>query len=338
MISRFGPDKNNAAGQMTARDEFLAIVNPAAGGGRCGKLARSVLERLRADGIRLTPVETERPGHAVEIVREAVVRGYRRFLAVGGDGTSFEIVNGIFSVSPAVPHRQAVRGEASATSLSSQHVAERPVLGFLPLGTGNSFLRDFSHRGLDHALEAIRSGRTHPCDVLRLVHSDGAIHFINLLSMGFPADVAALVNRRFKPLGEVGYLLGVLVCLARLSRRPFPLRLDGEPEPQRDPCLFLSFNNSKFTGGKMMIAPYAEVADGLIEYVRWGPVGRIGLLRNLPGLYDGTHIEHPLAVRRAVRSVEFELEEPVTVMVDGEVMTLRCQRLEVLPSSLLVLV
>lgn len=319
---------------MTARDEFLAIVNPAAGGGRCKKLARSVLERLRADGIRLTPVETHRPGHAVEIVREAVVQGYRRFLAVGGDGTSFEIVNGIFSA----PQQQAAREDASAASPPPQQVVERPVLGFLPLGTGNSFLRDFTHRGLDHALEAIRLGRTHPCDVLRLVHPGGAIHFINLLSMGFPADVAALVNRRFKSLGEVGYLLGVLVCLARLSRRPFPLRLDGEPEPQRDPCLFLSFNNSKFTGGKMMIAPHAEVADGLIEFVRWGPVGRIGLLRNLPGLYDGTHIEHPLAVRRAVRCVEFELEEPVTIMVDGEVMTLRCQRLEVLPSSLLVLV
>jgi diacylglycerol kinase (ATP) len=333
---------------MSAHDEFLAIVNPAAGGGRCGKLARSVLDRLQTEGIRLTSVRTEGPGHAVEIARAAYEQGYRRFLAVGGDGTSFEIVNGLFglslasdeSVSPACAVRadRPERSEASAPLVGSLPGHERPILGFLPLGTGNSFLRDFSPRGLDHAVEAIRVGRTRRCDVLRLTHAEGVVHFINLLSMGFPADVAAVTNRRFKPLGEIGYLLGVFVCLARLSRRRFPLRLDGHEPEDLDRCLFLSFNNSKFTGGKMMIAPQADVADGLIEVVRWGPIGRIGLLRNLPGLYDGTHIEHPLAKRRAVRTVEFELDEPVTVMVDGEVMTLRCQRLDVLPSSLDVMV
>lgn len=324
---------------MTRRNEFLAIINPAAGGGRCGKLAQSVIQRLRSEGIRLTPVQTEGPGHAIDIARDALRQGYRRFLAVGGDGTSFEIINGLFSRYPLPAGENSAPADQPSGEMWAAHaLQERPVLGFLPLGTGNSFLRDFSHRGLEHALEAIRMGRTHPCDVLRLVHAEGVIHFINLLSMGFPADVAALVNRRFKSLGEFGYLLGVLVCLVRLRRRPFPLRLDGEREPQRDPCLFLSFNNSKFTGGKMMIAPQAEVADGLIEYVRWGPIGRLGLLRHLPGLYDGTHIRHPLAARRPVRSVEFDLREPVTVMVDGEVMTLHCRRLEVLPSSLLVMV
>ena len=88
----------------------------------------------------------------------------------------------------------------------------------------------------------------------------------------------------------------------------------------------------------MMIAPKAEVSDGLIEYVRWGPIGRLGLIRNLPTLYDGTHIQHPLAERRPARRVEFRLEGPVDVMVDGEVLSLHCQTLDILPSALNVMV
>ncbi len=86
----------------------------------------------------------------------------------------------------------------------------------------------------------------------------------------------------------------------------------------------------------MMIAPKAEINDGLVEYVRWGPIGRLGLIRNLPGLYDGTHIEHPLAEHKGAHRVEFNLDAPVDVMVDGEVLTLHCEELNVLPGALTV--
>jgi YegS/Rv2252/BmrU family lipid kinase len=298
-------------------DAFLAVVNPAAGGGRCRKLVGPALERLRAGGVRLEVVETNAPGHAMQIARDAYRRGYTRFVAVGGDGTSYDIVNGLFP--------EAERGP-------------RPTLAFLPLGTGNSFLRDFSDRGVEYASQALLAGRSQPCDVLRMKHKDGVIHFINLLSMGFAADVAAMRARRFSGWGELGYQLAIFICLARLVRRPFPLRVDEETDTDRRRCLFLTFNNSKFTGGTMMIAPRAEVNDGLIEYVRWGPIGRLGLIRNLPTLYDGTHIQHPLAERRAAKRIDFELDAPVDVMVDGEVLTLQCQRLEVLASALNVVV
>ncbi len=156
--------------------------------------------------------------------------------------------------------------------------------------------------------------------------------------MGFTADVAIAANRRFKRLGELGYILGVMVCLARLDRRAFPLRADQDAEFDRRRCLFLTFSNSKFTGGKMMIAPKASTSDGLIEYVRWGPIGRLGLLRNFPTLFDGTHLAHPLASRRAATSIEFALDAPVDVMVDGEVFTLDCRRIDVLPGALDVMV
>ena len=88
----------------------------------------------------------------------------------------------------------------------------------------------------------------------------------------------------------------------------------------------------------MMIAPQASTNDGLIEFVRWGPIGRIGLLRNFPTLFDGTHQNHPLYSRLAARTVEFSLDAPVDVMIDGEVFTLDCRRLDVLPAALDVLV
>lgn len=295
----------------------MAVVNPAAGGGRCRKLVAPALERLRSSGLTIDVVETTRAGQGIEITRDAYSKGYRKFIAVGGDGTSYEIVNGLFPRDPS---------------------ADPVELALLPAGTGNSFLRDFTDRGIDHALEALSARRSQPCDVLRMRHSGGVFHFINLLSIGFAADVATLRARRFSAWGELGYQSSIFISLARFRRRPFPLRVDDQAEIDRRPCLFLTFNNSKFTGGTMMIAPNAEVNDGLIEYVRWGPIGRIGLIRNLPTLYDGTHIRHPLAERQSARKVDFYLDEPVDVMVDGEVMTIQCQTLDVLPSALRVVV
>jgi diacylglycerol kinase (ATP) len=297
-------------------EAFLAVVNPAAGGGRCRKLFGPALDRLRTGGIELEAVETSAPGQATSLVRDAYSQGYRKFIAVGGDGTSYEVVNGLFP----------------------SQTMEPVTLAFLPLGTGNSFLRDFSDRGVEFAIEALLARRSLPCDVLRLTHRAGVLHYINLLSMGFSADVATLRARRFSGWGEVGYQSSIFISLARFRRRPFPLRVDGALEIDQRPCLFLTFSNSKFTGGTMMIAPKAEVNDGLIEFVRWGPIGRLGLIRNLPTLYDGTHINHPLAERRATKRIDFELSAPVDVMVDGEVLTLHCQRLDVLPSALNVVV
>ncbi len=299
------------------KDRFLAIVNPEAGGGRSGKLAQAAIAKLRGAGPRVDVIASTAPGQATSLAREAYAQGYQKFIAVGGDGTAHEIVNGLFP--------EAAQGP-------------RVALGFLPLGTGNSFLRDFGEGGAEQAAQALVEGRRRPCDLLRLTHTGGVLYSINLLSIGFTADVAALTNRRFKPLGELGYLLGVFIGLVRLRRRAFPVRLDDAPEFDRRRCLFLSFNNSKFTGGKMMIAPHADTSDGLIELVRWGPIGRLGLLYNLPSLYDGTHLEHALASRHPSRRIVFDLDAPVDAMVDGEVYTLHLRTLEILPAALDVFV
>jgi YegS/Rv2252/BmrU family lipid kinase len=293
-------------------ERFFAIVNPAAGGGRSAKLAGPALARLREKKLPVDIFASIGQGHAAQLAREAYDQGYRRFLAVGGDGTAHEILNGVFA------------GRSSV---------ERISLGFLPLGTGNSFLRDFTKDGAKASLQAISENRTRAVDLLRLIHAAGETYSFNLLSVGFTADVAALTNRALKPLGHLGYLLGVFVRVLQLRRRSFALRCDDDQEWDERRSLFLTFNNSKYTGGTMLIAPQADPTDGLIEFVRWGPIGRLGLLRNLPRLYDGTHIEHPLASRRAVRRVEFRDPAPVDIMIDGEVATLECRSLDVLPAA-----
>lgn len=305
---------------MSAR--FFAIVNPAAGGGRCGQLAAPALERVRRAGIEVEISQTTQPGEATTLVRQAYERGFRNFLAVGGDGTAYEIVNGLFPCSAS---------------------ADRAALGFLPLGTGNSFLKDFTAGGAEHTIEALAKQARRAVDVIRLRHAQGALYFMNLLSLGFPADVGETVNRRFKRLGELGYVLGVFARLAGLQHPAFPHRLDGASgsdasQWDRRPCLFLTFSNSKFTGGKMMIAPKADAADGRIEYVRWGPIGRLGLLWNLPRLFTGTHIEHPLASRASATKIELALDGPVTTMIDGEILRLECRSLDILPGALDVFV
>jgi diacylglycerol kinase (ATP) len=294
-------------------ERFIAIVNPAAGGGRAAKLAGPKLAELRMKGLSIDVIASSAPGHAAQLAKEAYAQGYRRFLAVGGDGTAHEIVNGIFSGGPP---------------------AHRIALGFLPFGTGNSFLRDFTKDGVSASIAALLHDRKRPVDLLRLTHATGEIYSFNLVSVGFAADVAAIANRYFKPIGHLGYLVGVFVRLAQSRRRAFTLRTDDDASWDDRRCLFLSFNNSKYTGGTMLVAPDADTSDGLIEFVRWGPVGRLNMLRLLPGLYDGSHIKHPLASRKSVRRIEFNIGEPVDVTIDGEVFVLELRTLNILPAAL----
>ena len=150
----------------------LVIVNPAAGGGSCGKQAPEVLEALRTAGWEFDIQETLRAGDGITMAREAYGRGVRTFVGVGGDGTSYELVNGFLPL--------------------SLEDGEQPALGFLPLGTGNSFLRDFSEHGAAHSLNALREKRTQPCDVNQLDHREGTLFSLNICSMGFTAKVGRL--------------------------------------------------------------------------------------------------------------------------------------------------
>ena len=292
---------------------YLDIVNPAAGGGSGARLAAPALDALRADGLHVKTVETQGPGDATRHVREAFQQGQRKFLSVGGDGTAFEVVNGLFP--------EALEAE------------ERPTLAILPLGTGNSFLRDFTTRGAEGTRDALRRNESLQIDVIRLEHAEGVIFFLNLVSLGFVADVGDITNRYFKNLGEAGYVLGVLARLLRLQPHPIPFRVDEGPL-ETMPLTFLAACNSQYTGGKMHMAPNAHTGDGEIDLILAGRMGRLSLVGTFPRIFHGTHLSHPATDWRRARRVDFELEGPAAVMVDGEVLMLQPTRLDVLPGAL----
>jgi diacylglycerol kinase family enzyme len=115
------------------------------------------------------------------------------------------------------------------------------------------------------------------------------------------------------------------------------MRLNGTAEADSPQTALLIFNNSKYTGGNMMLAPNADIGDGLIEIVRWS-ADRLDFIRNFPKCYDGSHIHHPLIWTGRANHIDLDFEEPIDIMIDGEVMTLQLESLEVLPSALNVMV
>jgi YegS/Rv2252/BmrU family lipid kinase len=304
---------------MTQAAPFAAIINPAAGGGRCGQRAPKALAELAARGVKVHPHYTRAPGDATRLARELAQRGQRRFIAVGGDGTSFEIVNGL--------------GE----HLGADDPGERVSLGFLPLGTGNSFLRDFGAGNAQAAMQALAEDRSRACDVMRLTHESGALHYLNLLSLGFVAEICALTNRNFKALGASGYALGVVAALAKLASRTVRMRVDGDAALEQA-MVFLSVCNSRFTGGNMMMAPDADTGDGLLDLVVCGQMDRITLLKTFPKIFRGSHVHHAAIRASRAKSLEFFEDQPIDLMIDGEVVRHAPRRIDVRPAALNVYV
>lgn len=292
----------------------LFVVNPAAGGGKCGRQIPRVIRRLEAEGLTCETAETTGPGHASTLVREARADGVHRFVIVGGDGTGFEVLNGLFD-NPDDP---------------------TPTLGYLPLGTGNSFIRDLGITNEDTAVSALLRNTPQPVDVLKATTTQGVFYSINLISAGFTADAGELMNRRFKSLGAVGYVAGVVGKLATLSAPSLPMSADGGPVDAR-PATLLSFCNSRCTGGTMQMAPNARLADGLVDIIRVGQMSRTRLLTAFPRIFRGTHVSMPEVECTTAAQVSLDIGHPVDWMVDGEILHRELTSVDVLPGHVQVL-
>lgn len=298
---------------MRSDRRYFAVLNPAAGGGKCGKKAPEALGRLRNEGFDLTVTETHAPREATALVQAAYRDGHRHFLSIGGDGTSFEIVNGLLPL--------------------IQNPNDRVSIALLPLGTGNSFLKDFTKDGVDYTFEAMRAGKKRPCDVLALEHKGGTYYFINMLSTGWVADVGLVTNVHFKPFGPFGYVLGVLTKLPRLHPTPFPVRLDHD-EYWDDPITFLSIGNSRFTGGNMMMAPHADTGDGFADLIWVKRMSRTGLLKSFPKIFKGTHTDLPAVAEKKIRCLDFHVDREFNILLDGEFVQVQPKRLYVLSAAI----
>jgi diacylglycerol kinase (ATP) len=297
----------------------LLIVNPAAGHGR-GKKCFKRLEPRLGDAIPGLIVRiSEYPGHAVELGRRAGEEGFERLILLGGDGTPFEVVNGLYA------------GGRPET---------RPEIGLIPAGTGNSFVRDFGILSADQALDNILAGRRHLVDLIEFEHEFGfgtaRRYALNILGVGLIADILQLTNERLKFLGAAGYSLAVLLRLAKGMANRIEIETDGRARTVADSALVVS--NSKYTGGNMMIAPGADLSDGRADLVLFNRVNRREIVAIFRGVFSGRHTAHPkVEVLQAAR-ISVAGTPSLRVMADGELLGMTPLRLRVLRGELTILV
>jgi YegS/Rv2252/BmrU family lipid kinase len=297
----------------------LLIVNPVAGHGRGKKVHQHLEVRLNAEFPGLITRLSERAGHAIELGRQAAEEGFDRVLCLGGDGTTFEVINGLYA-----------KGRP----------ARRPEIGLIPAGTGDSFVRDFGTTTPEDALGNILAGRRHASDLIEFeFQNDGQtvrMVSLNIIGVGLIADILKLTNDKFKPLGSFGYSLAVLLRLAKGMKNRIVLETDGTRREIRNSALVVS--NSKYTGGKMMIAPKADVADGKADLVVFREVNRREMLAIFAKVFSGKHEAHPKVEMIQAAAMAVEGEPPLMLMADGELLGETPLRLKVLPGELTILV
>lgn len=293
----------------------LLLVNPAAGHGRGRKVFEGLEPRLRGAFPGLEVRFSEHPGHSVEIGRQAAGAGYDRILCLGGDGTPYELLNGLYA---------------------EGRPARRPEIGQIPAGTGNSFIRDFGIESPDQALEAILAGRRRQVDLVEFEEQERGRtvrrYSLNIIGVGLIADILRLTNERLKFMGAAGYSVAVLARLAGGMANRIVIEADGQRLEVENSALVIS--NSKFTGGKMMIAPKAETGDGRADLVLFNDVNRRQIVSIFSGVFSGKHAGHPRVHMRQAAALTVEADPPLRLMADGELIGWTPLRVKVLPGEL----
>jgi diacylglycerol kinase (ATP) len=282
----------------------LLIANPAAGGGRNPALPR-LRAALQAQGVGHDVVMTARAGHATTLAREAVDAGRRYLVAVGGDGTVHEVVNGMVD---------AAAGTARRDDL---------VLGVVGAGSGCDLVRTF---GLDRSPEVLAahlaSEHALPMDLgrLRLTGPDGrerVVVFANVAEAGFGGAVVQVSARLPHRLGPARYAAGIVAAWGRFRRRPTTITVAGGTTTA--PVCNVVIANGQFFGGGLHVAPRALPTDGRFNVQSWG--GTVtDVVRATRLLRTGSHLQRDDVREWQSATVTVDAAEPLVVEADGEVL------------------
>ena len=259
-------------------NKWLVVVNPKASVGKSGKDWPQIRQILINDGIEFDDILTEYPRHAIEIVRNAIVeKGYRKFIAVGGDGTNNEVINGIFT-QDVVPTTEI-------------------TMAAMPIGTGNDWRRTFDiPLEYDKVAKIIKAGHTYAHDIGKLTYYDdgntGIRYFLNAAGTGLDEMVCHSTNR-MKQQGKGGtirYLISLVKCMLTYKVTRIQLTIDDELVFD-DYILNLSIGNGRFNGGGMMTMPKAIPNDGLFDVTVIKKVSIFKFAANVKNVYDGSFIK-----------------------------------------------
>jgi diacylglycerol kinase (ATP) len=296
----------------------LVIVNPIAGRGAGERVIPRIVRLLREHGLSFDLVRTERPWHAAELARQAVVSGYRTVVAVGGDGTSNEVLNGLMAA------REAGEGEAA--------------MGVLCVGTGNDFAYGMGiPLDLEEGCAALARGRTRRVDV---GHARGFRYFGNGIGIGFDAAVNVVASRLQRLRGFLVYLIAVLRTLLFYYRAPLT-RIELDDQTLEQPALMISVMNGRRMGGGFLMTPFSRPDDGLFDLCIGKKMSQLEMLSFVPRFMKGTQVGDPRVTMARSRRVRVTVRDGTQVVhADGETLALDVRELdlEVIPQALSVVV
>jgi YegS/Rv2252/BmrU family lipid kinase len=304
----------------------VVIANPASSGGKVGRNWKTIEQTLVR---HLGPVDvqhTQSLGHATRLTRDALRSATDLIVAVGGDGTFSEVVDGFFD--------------------DTAPIRPSAALGLIPFGTGGDFRRTAGiPNQLEAAVQHLRDHEPRWIDVGRLqyVDHDGHTrlrHFLNITSFGLGGLVDSIVNQSSKALGgKVAFYLGTVRALLKYRHQAVRIRLD-DAEPREQRILTVAVANGRFFGGGMQIAPEAVIDDGMFDVIELGDFGLMDFVLKSGQVRAGTHLQMEQVRHRRARRVTAEAVDaandggPVLLDVDGEQPGRLPATFEVVPKSL----
>lgn len=254
-----------------------------------------IREALERAGVSGTIVETQRAGHGVTLAGEAASDGADAVVAIGGDGTVNEVVNGLLKVPE----------------------ARRPALGVVPDGTGNDYgyMLGLRPGDLDGAARVLAAGATRVLDAGEV----NGTFFGNNVGLGFDGAVAETASRVRYLKGFAAYLWSVFAVLRTWENFTLTLTADGREIVGR--AFLAAVANGPRSGGGFLLAPDARPDDALFDVCRIGDLGKGEALRNLPKAIDGSHVGLPWATILRAKEVVLASDRPLTAHVDGNLAT-----------------
>jgi diacylglycerol kinase (ATP) len=295
--------------------KIVAIVNPVAGSRRAGTIWPRLVEAGKA-AARVATWWTEGPGQAEILAARARREGYDRVVAVGGDGTLMEVANGLWW----------------------EPQGQKPSVGTVPLGTGCDYLRNFAagRQRLEDKLATALQEATVPVSVgLAQVTGRGGEPrqriFMGVLGAGFDAQVIARFRRLGLP-GKAAYFMSGLLEIARLRHYQISGVVDGRQLNEKAALLVTGLG--RYFGGGMMVAPGASVQSRRFQVVLGQRLSRGALLKLLPKIYAGKHLNHPQVATYYAGHVKVTAEPAAWVEGDGELLGKTPLEVTVIPEAL----
>lgn len=299
--------------------ELTVIVNPHAGRRHVGEEIPELERNLRSRGLPYRLLRTAGPGDATRMTEEALQAGGRFVVAVGGDGTVHEVVNGMFD------------------DAGSPLVADA-VLGVVAAGSGCDFIRTFGLPGdATRACFHLTGDNTYPLDVGRVTTTTTGggtttSCFVNVAEAGLGAAVAARASRMSPRLGQSKYFLGFWLEMPRFKLANVRVRADRKS--YEGPAYLVVVGNAQYYGGGMKISPRSYPGDAVLDVLVFkGP--KSDSFTMIPKIYRGEHIPHDhIEEFRVKRELVIEADRPLPVEADGELLGTTPATFEVLAAPI----